>query len=268
MNKSEQDKMISASSVIGGLFKNCKREFVRVCPKCGEEIYHTYNNLEGVEKIDFYTQCSCKDAEYEQIAINAVKNNFEQLVKLNKQECGFNKRDIEEVKTVFKTHKGNIDAYNMLIEYGNKFDRNVSIGFYIHGPTGVGKSLMAKKVMTNVLNKGMSAYITNPPKLINDIRKETKDFKNDTIQKCVDVDLLVIDDFGTENGTGFQLEQLFLILESRWKSCKPIIFTSNLTLDEISSKYNDKGRIYSRICGTCNIVKMDGKDMRIESISL
>ncbi len=45
-----------------------------------------------------------------------------------------------------------------------------------------------------------------------------------------------------------------------------VLFTSNLTLDEIARKYNDKERLYSRLCGACTIAKMDGKDMRVGDI--
>lgn len=263
MKQLQQNKMMSTSSIVGGLFKDCKRDFIEICPTCGEKIYHTYNNLEGAAKIDFYTQCDCKDKIYEQEALKKIQDNFKEIIRINKEQCGFKQRDVDEVKSPFKTHKGNINAYNAIINYGDKFSKDVKVGFYIFGPTGVGKSLLAKKAMTKVLNKGFSAYITNPPQLLNDIRKEMNEFKNDTLMKCIDVDLLVIDDFGTEKGTDFQLEKLFMILESRWKEYKPIIFTSNLSLDEISRKYNDKERLYSRICGTCNIIDVDGKDMRV-----
>lgn len=263
MIQSEQDKMISASSVVGGLFKDCKRDFVRICPKCGEEIYHTYNNLQGAKKIDFYTQCDCKSDEYLQEAIAEVKNNFDRIVAYNKEHCGFKKHDIEDVNSVFMTHKGNIDAYNAIITYGDQFDRETKVGFYLYGPTGVGKSLLAKKAMAKVLAKGFSAFIINAPTLTKAIISEMNDFKNDTLDQCVSVDLLVIDDFGSERCTEFQIENMFLILEARWRDNKPIIFTSNLTLDEISEKYKDKNRIYSRLCGNSRIVKVDGKDMRV-----
>lgn len=268
MNQLKQEKMISASSAINGLFKGCKRDFIEVCPGCGEKIYHTYNNLTGIDKIDFYTQCDCKTREYELEAIAKIEHNKQIIIKNNKERCGLKKRDIDELSTKFLTHSGNIELYNKLIKYGDSFSRDTDIGFYIYGPTGVGKSLISKKAMVKILNKGYSAYITNPPQLMDDIRKEMNEFKNETLNFCIEVDLLIIDDFGTEKTTDFQIEKLFMILESRWKECKPIIFTSNLSLDEVSRKYNDKGRIFSRINGTCDVIKVDGKDMRINSISI
>ena len=45
--------------------------------------------------------------------------------------------------------------------------------------------------------------------------------------------LLIIDDFGMERGTEYALEQIYSIVDSRYRSRKPLIVTTNLTLDEI-----------------------------------
>lgn len=266
MSESKPLKMISVSKITTGIFKGCTNEFIRVCPGCGENIYHTYNDDHS---IDFFTLCDCKAQEQLDEALEREKNKLELYISRNKERCGFGKRDIEEVSKKYETHKGNIQAFNTVLTYGNKFTDDTSTGLYLYGPTGVGKSLLAKKALTIVLNKGYSAYITNVPKLMNDIKKENQVFSKDTLNKCIDVDLLVLDDFGAERGTEYETEQLFLILESRWRDYKPIIFTSNCDLDEISQKYNDKNRLFSRISGTSVILRVDGEDMRTkETISL
>lgn len=261
MDYMKQKKMTSISKITSGMFTGCNREFVEICPGCGEKIYHTYNDDHS---IDFYTLCECQQEALLQQAIDDEKNKLEKYIKRNKEQCGFGKRDKEEVSKSFKTHDGNIKAYDSLIAYGDKFSKDMKTGIYLYGPTGVGKSLLSKKAMTKVLNKGYSAYITNVPKLTNDIKKENQTFSKDTLNRCIDVDLLVLDDFGAERGTEYDIEQLFLILESRWREFKPIIFTSNYNLDEISEKYNDRNRLFSRISGTSLVIRVDGIDMRTE----
>lgn len=258
----KQEKMISVSNASRSIFKNCKRDFDHICPTCGEEIYHTYNNLEGLDKIDFYTMCECAEKMYEQEAINKLRDNRKQIIENNKDNCGFAIRDKKEAGIAFKVHSGNRKAYDTLIDYAHKFSKETKTGFYLYGPVGIGKSLLAKKVMTIILNNAYSAYIANVSQLMSQIKKELSSYSRDTFNYCLDVDLLVIDDFGAENATNYDIDQLFQILESRWREYRPIIFTSNLSLDEISRKYNDKDRLYSRIKGSCFIFKMDGKDMR------
>jgi DNA replication protein len=253
--------MISVSSV-STLFAGCQRIFDHICPVCGEEIYHTFNGLEGAERIDFYTMCECSEKKYEQEAIEKLKENKKRIIEINKSRCGFAIRDKNEAGIAFKVHGGNREAYDRLINYANNFSKETKTGFYLYGPVGVGKSLLAKKVMTIVLNRAYSAYITNVSKLMNDIKKELSTYSRETFDYCISVDLLVIDDIGVEKATEYDVEQLFLILESRWREYKPIIFTSNHNLDELTSKYKDKGRLYSRINGTCFSYFIDGPDNR------
>ena len=79
------------------------------------------------------------------------------------------------------------------------------------------------------------------------------------------VDLLVVDDLGVERGTEWEIGELFEIFNHRWTMSKPIIFTSNLSLNEIKKKYDSYGRIYSRILGSTNkVFVINGIDNRIE----
>ena len=44
-------------------------------------------------------------------------------------------------------------------------------------------------------------------------------------------DRLILDDFGMERGTEYGLEQVFNVIDSRYRSGKPLIVTTNLTLE-------------------------------------
>ena len=45
--------------------------------------------------------------------------------------------------------------------------------------------------------------------------------------------LLILDDFGMERGTEYGLEQVYSVIDSRYRSGKPLIVTTNLTLDDL-----------------------------------
>ena len=62
--------------------------------------------------------------------------------------------------------------------------------------------------------------------------------------------LLIIDDFGMERGTEYALEQVYNIVDSRYRSQKPLIVTTNLPLNEIRHPQDTAhARIYDRIAG-------------------
>ena len=86
------------------------------------------------------------------------------------------------------------------------------------------------------------------------------------VDNLINVDLLIIDDLGTESLNSMKLTELFTIINSRLlnqnnKITKTIIST-NLSLENIFSVYNE--RIGSRIIGYYNICKFIGDDIRLK----
>ena len=75
--------------------------------------------------------------------------------------------------------------------------------------------------------------------------------------------LLIIDDLGIERGTEFSLEQVFNVIDSRYRSKKPMIVTTNLTLDELKHPVDlAHARIYDRILERCVPLKINNQNIR------
>jgi DNA replication protein DnaC len=84
---------------------------------------------------------------------------------------------------------------------------------------------------------------------------------------CVPViyDLLILDDLGAERGTEYALEQVFAVIDARYRSRKPLVVTTNLTLDAL--KHPDDlahARIYDRILEICAPILFGGENLRVE----
>ena len=78
--------------------------------------------------------------------------------------------------------------------------------------------------------------------------------------------LLIIDDFGMERGTEYALEQIYNIVDSRYRSRKPLIVTTNLTLDEIRHPQDTAhARIYDRLLEMCVPISCIGVSFRKEN---
>ena len=72
----------------------------------------------------------------------------------------------------------------------------------------------------------------------------------------------IIDDLG-ERGTGFALEQMFEVIDSRCRSKKPMIITTNLTLHEMRNPPDlAYARIYDRILERCAPILFNGENFR------
>ena len=79
--------------------------------------------------------------------------------------------------------------------------------------------------------------------------------------------LLIIDDLGAERKSEFMQEQVFNIIDARYRSGLPFIITTNLTADEIK-KPQDVGysRIYDRILERCFPVEVTGASRRRQNV--
>ena len=90
--------------------------------------------------------------------------------------------------------------------------------------------------------------------------------RNDIGDRLCRYPLLIIDDFGIERGTEYALEQIYNIVDSRYRSQKPLIVTTNLTLDEIRHPQDTAhARIYDRLLEMCIPVSCIGVSFRKEN---
>ncbi len=79
----------------------------------------------------------------------------------------------------------------------------------------------------------------------------------------LNVDLLIIDDLGTEGINNIKSSELFNILNSRLlntKKATKTIISTNLSLQSLFENYDE--RIVSRIVGNYNICYFFGEDIR------
>ena len=88
-----------------------------------------------------------------------------------------------------------------------------------------------------------------------------EDYSREMLDTLHFVDLLIIDDLGTEFMTSFTGPELFNTLNTRILNLKPTIISTNLSLAELKNFYSD--RIISRIFGNYEILPVFGDDIRI-----
>ena len=90
--------------------------------------------------------------------------------------------------------------------------------------------------------------------------------RNDIVDRLCRYPLLIIDDFGMERGTEYTLEQIYNIVDSRYRSRKPLIVTTNLTLNEIQHPQDTAhARIYDRLLEMCVPISCIGVSFRKEN---
>ena len=83
------------------------------------------------------------------------------------------------------------------------------------------------------------------------------------IRKLCSYQLLILDDFGMERDTSFALETVYDVIDGRYLSGKPLIVTTNLTLDELKKPQDvDHQRIYDRVLAMTVPIRFTGDNLR------
>ena len=138
-----------------------------------------------------------------------------------------------------------------------------SLGLLLWGDVGTGKSFFAGCIANALLEKGIPVLMTNFSRILNTLTGMYSDDRNQFIDSLNKYSLLIIDDLGIERGTEFSLEQVFNVIDSRYRSKKPMIVTTNLTLDELKHPVDlAHARIYDRILERCVPLKINNQNIR------
>ena len=122
-----------------------------------------------------------------------------------------------------------------------------NLGLLLWGGVGTGKSFLAGCIANALMEQEVPVRMTNFARILNELNGSFSG-RNDIVDKFCRYPLLIIDDFGMERSTEYALEQIYNIVDSRYRSRKPLIVTTNLTLDEIRHPQDTAhARIYDRL---------------------
>ena len=157
----------------------------------------------------------------------------------------------------------------MARDYVDKWSDALSdnMGLVLWGDVGTGKTFFAACIANALVEQNVSVKMTNFSTILNDLFAESD--KNKYLARLNDHNLLIIDDLGIERGTEYALEQVYNVIDTRYKSGKPLIITTNLTLDELKYPTDiPHKRIYDRVLGMCVPVMFNGVNFRKEEAAV
>ena len=152
-------------------------------------------------------------------------------------------------------------------EFCDRIDSSIAEGrgLWLFGGPGTGKTTLAMVTSRIALEAGHSVAIYSMPKLLARIRRT---FDGEPGQqsyleffgRLTGVDLLHIDDLGTENRTEWVTEQLYSIVNERYEARKSLIVTTNKNEAELEQEIGE--RVVSRLVEMCELVPVFGDDRR------
>lgn len=231
-----------------------------VCHKCNTPKQCRINIFDRERVVS----CLCK-CEYERREAEQRRREHEEfLLRCEKyRRLGFADDRMREW-TFANDDNGNPALTKAMLNYVANFDRLKAEGkgLLLYGSVGSGKTFAACEVANALIDKGYSALVTNFAKLVNILQEQfnTRQTYIDSLNKF---DLLVIDDLAAERDTEYMLENVYNIIDSRYRAGLPMIITTNLTGTQLKNPDNiSKERIYSRLLERCHPIEVNAKDRR------
>lgn len=221
------------------------------CPRCQDT--GVIDTESGSERCSCFKQ-RLLDAAYKDNRIEGAKNQtFERFdhTLFTEESSSAPRADIQKIVAYCE-------------KYADQFPRNPRKNILLTGQTGAGKTFLMNCIAARVLQNGHNALLISAGRLFDQLRRYAFS-QCDGIDELLEVDLLLIDDLGTEplfNNT--TMEYLFMLFNDRTRMGKHLVITTNLTAAQLDVRYTD--RITSRILdqNATVVLQVNGRDLRLQ----
>lgn len=208
--------------------------------------------------------CKCKVEENRRREEEEERRKaMERIERLRNSSLIDDKLKDARLKT-FQKDTDNQKVFTLAERYVQRFDEMYEKrqGILFWGTVGTGKSYTAACIANELLDRTIPVVMTSFVKILQNIQGNQEEEKV-IMSRLNDAKLLIIDDLGTERNTDYALEKVYNIIDSRYRSGKPLILTTNMTLKEMQETTDIRyKRIYDRIFEMCFPVRVSGRSWR------
>ena len=229
------------------------------CGKCHTPVQCRIT-FEGRERI---MPCICKCQKEERERQEQRMKEEEQLLYVRRlKAAGIQERHLQDWTFASATDTPSVQMAKRYTENWKKVKAE-NLGLLLWGDVGTGKSFLAACIANALLEKGVPVLMTNFSKILNQMGAMYSDERYRYIASFNRFSLLIIDDLGIERNTEYALEQVYAVIDERYKTGLPLIITTNLTISQLRNPEDvAHARIYSRILEMCTPVHVPGLDRR------
>ena len=224
-------------------------------------------NDTGYSIDDNNIMCTCLkqkllDIQYNKSNISGLESNNFDFFNLN---LFSDEIDEKKYNSNLSPRKNMEKIKEIALHFIDYFDNPSEKNLLFSGNTGLGKTFLTNCIANEVLKKGKTVLYQTAPVMMDSVIDykfgKNPDFNYNDL---LDVDLLIIDDLGTENINNVKLSELFNIINTRLLNqnnhITKTIISTNLSLNNLFKNYDE--RIFSRLVGYYNICRFFGEDLR------
>lgn len=185
--------------------------------------------------------------------------------------CRIPRRYVGNTFSDYEVTAGNKRAYQWA-----KYVVQKGGGLLIYGACGVGKTMLAAITAQAIMETGKSVIFGDVPTILDELKStfsarqppegNERPTLDELMREFEKVDMLVLDDVGTQYSTEWAMERLYMLINNRYNAGKPIIATSNYNAEQMKAQLKGSvtgGRIVSRLTEMCKPVEIIGVDRRL-----
>lgn len=189
---------------------------------------------EAKVKVKVPVSCRCRAEKQRQQELRDQQEKEMRAIDSLKKQSLMDERLRSATFDHFKKTEANAWNLKLCLRYAEHFDEMLekNQGLLFYGEVGTGKTFAAACIANYLLSLRVPVVMTSFVKLL-DSMMGFKDEDQVMINRLNRAKLLIIDDLGTERSTDTALEKVYNIVDSRYLAQRPIILTTNLSLDEM-----------------------------------
>jgi len=233
--------------------------------------------LGSTHRVPILCQCRIEADEKEKVA--GKKHKLQRRLELFKAYSLMDSRFEASTFENWEHSADNQGEYIIFTKYCERWDTMYknNHGLLFHGKAGSGKTYLSFAIANALQKRGKAVMAISISKLlaiIKDSFDSRCEFGEASVLNAIkDAELLVLDDLGVEYKTAWVYEKLYNIIDTRYRVNKPLIITTNYSLDAlrenlatIDLKANARDpseRIFSRITEMCAFHEIKGSSRRI-----
>ena len=221
-----------------------------ICPHCGGSGYIGTSMCRCLKEL-------CRREQEKEVALLADAGQRFEAFRLDYYS------DRPDPKTGVSPRAVMTRSFEICRNYAKNFSPT-SGNLLFNGGTGLGKTFLSACIARTVADRGFSVAYETAAHLFGNLEKArfnpTEDSRREA-EKYTSCDLLILDDLGTELPGNFVTASLYTLVNDRLLADKPMVVSTNLTVDEMNRRYSPQ--IASRLHGGFTRLTFVGEDIRV-----
>ena len=221
---------------------------IKNCEKHGDyEVKYLKTMGEKAWALEHCTKCVTENdakqriQEEKDFAARTIENErkHRELIRVN---AGISKRNLYKTfDDYICTNEGQSKAKNDCMRYFENFPNDKSM--LMVGGVGTGKTLLASVGVESIIDK-YKCEIIKTIDVVRELKatwsKDNNQTEEGLIKYFVNLDLLVLDEVGSQFGSDTEKLFIFDIIDGRYQDMKPTILISNLDIDGIKDSIGER----------------------------